>query len=105
MQRDLKRDRPERGQAVVLMAVVVVFAALVAVGVAQVGSVMAERQRAQTAADAAALAGLHGGQLAAVQLASSNGAVLVSFSRDGASVTVVVSSGRVHAHARASDGP
>jgi Flp pilus assembly protein TadG len=95
----------DRGQAVMLMAVVVVFAALVAIGVAQVGAVMAQRQRAQTAADAAALAGLTGGRSAAAALAASNGAVLVSFEQQGFSVTVIVANGQVRARARASDGP
>jgi Flp pilus assembly protein TadG len=95
----------DRGQAVVLMAAVVVFAALVAVGVAQVGAVMLQRQHAQTAADAAALAGLLGGRAAAAQLAAGNDAVLVSFDRLGDTVTVEVANGRVHARASASDGP
>jgi uncharacterized membrane protein len=99
------RVRTDRGQAVLLMTVVVVFAALVAVGVAQVGAVVLQRQQVQTAADAAALAGLHGGPGAAARLAASNGAVLVSFQRQGFTVTVVVADGRVRARARASDGP
>ncbi|MCU1361286.1 MAG: hypothetical protein JWN99_2575 [Ilumatobacteraceae bacterium] len=95
----------DRGQAVVLMAVVVVFAALVAIGVARVGAVVLQRQRAQTAADAAALAGLHDGAAGAARLASANGAALVSFEQQGTVVTVVVSVGPVRARARASDGP
>jgi Flp pilus assembly protein TadG len=98
-------NRTDRGQAVLLMAVVVVFAALVAVGVAQAGAVVLQRQRAQTAADAAALAGLDGGRAASARLATLNGASLVSFDRQGFFVTVVVSLGRVRARARASDGP
>lgn len=95
----------DRGQAVLLMTVVVVFAALVAIGVAHAGAVVLQRQRAQTAADAAALAGLDGGQVASARLAAVNGAQLVSFDRQGLVVTVVVSLGRVQARARASDGP
>lgn len=101
----MSNQTTDRGQAVLLMAVVVVFAALVAVGVAQAGAVVLQRQRAQTAADAAALAGLDGGRTASARLASLNGAALVSFDRQGSFVTVVVSIGRVHARARASDGP
>jgi uncharacterized membrane protein len=95
----------DRGQAVVLMAMVVAFAALVALGVAHVGAVMLQRQQAQTAADAAALAGLHGGRAAAVQLAAANDAALLSFVQQGDTVTVVVASGQVRARASASDGP
>jgi Flp pilus assembly protein TadG len=100
-----RHTRTDRGQAVLLMTVVVVFAALVAIGVAQVGAVVLQRQRVQTAADAAALAGLQGGQPAAARLAATNGALLVSFQREGFTVTVVVADGRVRARARASDGP
>lgn len=99
---EVKRDR---GQAVLLMAVVVVFAALVAVGTARAGVVVLDRQRAQTAADAAALAGLDGGRAAAAALAARNGATLVSFVADGNEVTVVVRRGDTQARARASDGP
>lgn len=88
-----------------LMAVVVVSAALVAVGLAQAGAVVVDRQRAQTAADAAALAGLSGGRVAAQQLAASNGAALLSYDQHGFDVTVVVRVGQVSARARASDGP
>ena len=100
-----RTDPCDRGQAVMLMAAVVVITVLVAVGVVQVGAVMLQRQQAQTAADAAALAGLQGGRAAAAQLAAGNDAVLVSFDRLGDTVTVVVASGRVHARASASDGP
>ncbi len=95
----------DRGQAVLLVAVVVVLAALVAVGLADAGAVIVDRQQAQTAADAAALAGVTGGLAAAAQLAASNGAVLVSYQQHGFEVTVVVTLGRVRARARASDGP
>ena len=99
------RPRRDRGQAVVLMAVVVAFVGLVAVATARAGAVVLDRQRAQTAADAAALAGLHGGRTKAAALAASNGATLVSFVVDGDEVTVVVRHGQAQARARASDGP
>ncbi|MGE3589836.1 MAG: helicase/secretion neighborhood TadE-like protein [Ilumatobacteraceae bacterium] len=97
--------RTDRGQAVLMMTVVVVLVALVAIGFAQAADVVLDRQQAQTAADAAALAGVHGGRAAAARLAAVNGAVLVSFQQDGAAVTVVVSRGPVRARARATDGP
>jgi uncharacterized membrane protein len=88
-----------------LMAAVVIVAALFAVGVARAGVVLVDRQRAQTAADAAALAGVWGGRAAAQQLAASNGAVLMSYEQHGFEVTVVVRFGQVRARAAASDGP
>jgi hypothetical protein len=97
--------RRDGGQAVVLMAVVVAFVALVAVGTARAGAVVLDRQRAQTAADAAALAGLHGGKAAAAALATSNGATLESFVVVGDEVSVEVRYGHAQARARASDGP
>jgi Flp pilus assembly protein TadG len=87
------------------MTMVVVVAALVAMGVAREGTVMAQRERAQTAADAAALAGVTGGRSASADLAVANGATLVSFERDGSTVTVIVRVGDVRARARATDGP
>jgi hypothetical protein len=97
--------RSDRGQAVLVLAVVVVVVALVAIGFARAADVVLDRQQAQTAADAAALAGLQGGRSAAARLAAANGAVLVSFVEAGSMVTVVVSRGEVRARARASDGP
>lgn len=91
-----------------LCAVVVVFAALVSLGLAEVGSAMIDRQRAQTAADAAALAGVRGGHSAAAAFAHRNGGTLLQFSRSGSStvvVTVVVGVGSARARARAGDGP
>lgn len=95
------------------MVAVVVVAALVAVGVARLGVVVLDRQRAQAAADAAALAGVDAGPSGAARLAGVNGARLVSFRRTGAPgggghtvvVTVVVAVGEVRATARASNGP
>jgi len=101
----MTRARTDTGQAVLLMAVVVVFAALAAVGVAHEGAIVLQRQQAQTAADAAALAGLQGGQAAAARLAAVNGGVLMSFQQDGSTITVVVRTGSVRARARATDGP
>ncbi|MBI5088540.1 MAG: hypothetical protein HZB15_06685 [Actinobacteria bacterium] len=97
--------RSDRGQAVLMVAVVVVLVAIVALGLAHAADVVLERQHAQTAADAAALAGVQGGRPAAARLAAANGATLVSFVQEGATVTVVVATGEVRARARASNGP
>ena len=64
-----------------------------------------DRQRAQSAADAAALAGLDGGASDAAHLASMHGGELVSWSEQGAVVTVRVQVGDQVAVARATDGP
>lgn len=93
------------GSAVLVLAVAVVFAALTAVATAELGVAMVQRQRAQLAADAAALAGLDGGRVAAQRLAVLNGARLVEFSRSLTVVSVEVRVGEASARARASDSP
>lgn len=95
----------DRGHAVLLVAVTIVFAGLFCIGAASLGSAMLHRQQAQAAADAAALAGVDGGRVAAERLASRNGAGLVTFRRDGARVTVSVRLGGATAVASASNGP
>jgi len=79
--------------AAVLMAITPLLAGLV------------QRQRAQAAADAAALAGAVGGRPAAADLAHANGAVLVAWSEDGDEVTVTVEVAGQRARARATDAP
>ena len=95
----------DRGQAVVLLLAVVVMAALSVVGVGLFSVRVIDRGRAQTAADAAALAATVGGRGAAVRLASANGAVLVGYDEDVDVVTVVVDVDGERATARATDGP
>ncbi|MEN9504165.1 MAG: hypothetical protein RI958_91 [Actinomycetota bacterium] len=101
--------RHDRGSFVVVVAVVVVLAGLMSVGAARAGTAMLHRQQAQTAADAAALAGVEGGRVQADRLAAANGGQLVSFERsggwDGFTVTVEVTRGGVSARARASSQP
>ncbi len=101
-----------------LLVLVVALAVLVAVGAGQAARAVIDRGRAQAAADAAALAGVHGGRAAAVRLASANGATLVSYAEVAGgrgsvfpaaastmTVTVVVLVGDVRASARATNGP
>lgn len=64
-----------------------------------------DHQRAQNAADAAALAGVGGGHAASVALAAANGATLVAWERDGHAVVVTVVVDGRRAQARATDGP
>lgn len=101
-----RRGVGDRGQAAVLVSVVVAVLLVVIVSaMATMGGTAVDRTRAQTAADAAALASLDGGSTAAVDLADRHGAEVVSWSRSGSEVTVVVQIGVIRAIARASDAP
>lgn len=99
------RRQRDSGQAVLLMLPVMAVAALLALGVAEVGHVVVLRARAQTAADAAALAAVTGGRPAAGRLARANDASLVGFLRDGTDVVVTVDLDGVRARARATNAP
>lgn len=99
------RASRDRGQATVLLAGVVVVILLCAAGVAALGGRAVDRTRAQAAADAAALASVERGAGAAERVASSNGADLVSWNRDGLDVVVVVEIDGARATARASAAP
>lgn len=91
----------ERGQATPLVAVALLLAAVVLVGLAALGAGAIDAARARTAADAAALAGAADGRGAAAALAKVNGGRLDAYLADGAEVTVTVSVGRASARARA----
>ena len=99
-----RRGRDD-GQAVILLLAVVVMAALSLVAVGTFGHRIVARGRAQTAADAAALAATVGGRVAAEHLASLNGASLRAFSEADGTITVVVDVDGVTATARATNGP
>ncbi len=88
-----------------LIVVAVAVAAVVVVAAAVAGSAVVDRQRAQAAADAAAMAGVVDGRVAAARLATANGATLISFTRAGDAVTVIVRYRRATATARATNGP
>lgn len=92
---------PDRGQVLPLVAIALVIAAAALVVLGHVGRTATVRARAQTAADAAALAGATDGRSGAEDLAEANGAELVSFEADGAEVQVVVERDDVRATARA----
>jgi len=104
-----QEEGQDNGQAVLLMVAVVACCGLLAVAVGSLGVALRERQQAQTAADAAALAGVDGGAPAAAAIAAANGAELTSFDRvpsgDGWTATVTVSVGDASATARATNGP
>ncbi len=96
----------DRGSALVLTVLIVVglMGAVTAALVPVMGDLI-DRQRARTAADAAALAGTTGGRALASELASANGAVLIRWSESGDTVTVTVRVGDRTATARATDAP
>jgi hypothetical protein len=95
----------DRGQAVMLLLACLALIGMVAIGAAALGARIVARQRAQTAADAAALAGTTSGRAGAGRLAAANGGRLVSYVEVGEEVTVVVDVAGEHARARATDGP
>ncbi|MEY4230655.1 MAG: hypothetical protein RLZZ362_1504 [Actinomycetota bacterium] len=105
----MRETRVDRGSSVVLVAAVIVLAGLMALAVAELSVAAAQRARAQTAADAAALAGVSGGRAAASRLAAANGGALRSFVRSrhpaAITVTVTVELGDAVATARATNGP
>lgn len=93
--------RDSRGQATPLWAVVLVLAGLLLVPTGLVIRTLTERAQAQTAADAAALAGALEGEAAARRIATDNGARLVAYRADGPTVEVIVVVGDRRATARA----
>jgi secretion/DNA translocation related TadE-like protein len=106
--------RNEPGNVSIIALAGIVLAFVLCVGVARVGAAVVLQSRADTAADAAALAGadalaLGGSARAATQAAeaaaSDNGARLVECSCAGAVAEVIVEIdreiGRAHGHARA----
>lgn len=97
------RSAPPRdaGQVVPLMAGLLALAAVVLVGLVALGNVVAQRAHAQTAADAAALAGAADGRRAAITTAAANDGDLESFVVKGAEVEVRVRVGDVRATSRA----
>ncbi len=102
--------RSERGSVVVLMVAAVVIAALCCVATARLGGAATQRARADTAADAAALAAADALALgrpareaenAARQVAADNGARLLACLCAGRAAEVTVALGEAQARARA----
>lgn len=90
------------GQALPLLAGVLALVATVLIGLVALGSALGERARAQTAADAAALAGAARGRPAATAMAHENRGELESFTARDGQVEVTVRVGDARATARAS---
>lgn len=86
-----QRPRRDTGAASVLVVAVIVVLSTLSLAVGRFGRRLHDTARAQTAADAAALAGALGGRARAAELAAANHAVLVSFIELDAGVRVVVS--------------
>ena len=96
----------DRGSMLVfVMLVGVALTAAVTLALMPVLVSMVDRARAQNAADAAALAGVAGGEAAASAIAAANDATLVAWSRSGYEVTVTVRVGERQATARATNAP
>lgn len=91
----------ERGSVLPLVALLVVAAGGLCVGLGRLGGDAVEAAQARTAADAAALAGAAEGEDEARDVADDNGAVLVSFVREGLDVEVRTRVGDAVADARA----
>jgi Flp pilus assembly protein TadG len=104
----MERQRDHPGQAAVLLLMVVVVMGIALMGaLVEFGAMTQQRARAQTAADAAALASLDGGAAAASTYARRHGAIVVSWSEGPGQheVTVVVRLGDATASARATNAP
>lgn len=97
------RDRGSMTMLVVLVGFA--LTAALAAGMTPVLIDLVDRQRARSAADAAALAGVTGGRAAAHDLAEANGGSLVGWAGDRHAVTVRVQVGDQVVVARASDAP
>jgi len=104
----MEQRRNDAGQAAVFLLIVVVAVGIALISaLVEVGAVTQRRARAQTAADAAALASLDGGAAAASAYAERHGAIVVSWSRgpEPHQVTVFVRLGNTTASARATNAP
>ncbi len=96
----------DRGSALVLVVLVAVaFTVAAGAGLAALSRDLIDVSRARSAADAAALASVEGGQAAAIELATANGATLVSWAQVGSDVVVEVRVGDAVARARATNVP
>lgn len=95
----------DRGQATLLVIAVATIVVVLMVVVARAGEAVVTVEQAQIAADAAALAGVAGGPVAAARLARANGGVLVSIRRLGDDVVVTVEVDGRRASARARRAP
>ncbi|CAN5552747.1 hypothetical protein BH10ACT2_BH10ACT2_13720 [soil metagenome] len=101
----MREQRRDRGQAIVLVLAAVVVAVVFAVAMGRLSARLIDKQQAQVAADAAALAGVTGGRAAAERLATANDGVLIVFIVTGDEVMVEVQVATESAQARATRAP
>ncbi len=94
-------ERSERGAVTILVGATVVLVAWLTLFVIDLGAAATDRARAQTAADAAALAGVLEGRGGADELAQANDGRLVAFVETENEVEVRVEVGDAVATARA----
>ncbi len=97
--------RRESGQVLPLIALLVVVAVGAAFLLGRLADEAVDRARARTAADAAALAGVEGGEPAASDAARANGGRLLRFAAADGATEVRVQVGGSAAMARARPGP
>ncbi len=95
------RRSHEHGAVTVLLAACMVVTALLVLRVVRLGTAAGSRARAQTAADAAALAGVVEGRDGAAELAGLNGGVLTGWVDNDDEVQVIVTVDDAQATARA----
>ncbi len=101
LHRQEAQPQDERGAALVLMSLCLAMVLVATMLLAAVGERTVARARAQSAADASSLAGVSDGRSAAAELATNNGARLVSFEEGDNEVSVVVEFDGVRAAASA----
>jgi hypothetical protein len=94
----------ERGQAAPFAAAAAALAVVLTMAIARLAGDLVDAARARTAADAAALAGVHGGLAAANLLAAEHDGSVIEWSRQGRDVIVTVRVGHAVATARATGG-
>src|SRR5689334_4738823 len=94
----------EAGQTTPLVALLFVIVAGGIVALGHLGAIPAERARARTAADAAALAGATDGEPRAREVAACNGGAVTGYVRRGEEVEVTVGVGSADASAGARAG-
>jgi cytochrome oxidase Cu insertion factor (SCO1/SenC/PrrC family) len=93
--------REDAGQVMPLAVALLVLAMVLVLATVPLARGARERAAAQTAADAAALAGVNGGEPAARAVAAANDAEVVSYTALAGEVWVVVTYGEATARARA----
>lgn len=82
--------RAERGSATMPLVGVMIVASVVVAGMGRLGEAVVARARVDAVGDLVALAGATGGQDGATEVATSNGAAVVSFGTRGNTTVVTV---------------